>query len=811
MPLPTVGVPQVPMGRHGRPDINPYERDVDMTVPLTYRNRTLGDIPVRLTFDDRLVVDTAIFVGLITPQLNDSALVALKGRLSGKTFSADELAATGVALEYDPSTLSVVVLRIDPSQRSVEQLFAPPRPDRDDITLQPAGFSAYLNLNLIESYYWEGSNADPPTVALNGAIRYKGVVFEGDGQFSQELGLSDSSYRFDRNFARFVYDEPEDFRRWYLGDLTPETRGQQSFVQIGGIGVTRQRRRFNSFRSAVLQGNRQLVLQRDSTVRVMRNGVLYRELRLDAGSYDFSSLPLVTGSNDVQIEVRDNSGFVQNLSYQTYLDPIDLDPGDYEFAAYLGPTDQSFGRSPSYGGPIAFSGFWRKAFLDRPAIGVGLQASRRIQTVTGQTQFVLTRGGRLLLDGGVSNADEVGQGFSGGVSFDQLIDRGGRIDGFTLRADYLSKKFATLGNPEGINSTAWSLSSQYSRTFNDKLLGIVTASYLSSRGNQGDSYRIGASAYYRFSPKWTLRAGVDYARFPNSFARGDGLGFTVSIAFQPDYRRRAELRHESSTETTQLSYTQSNLNEINSIGFGGLVTRQEDEVSAQGFADYIGNRFDASVSHAAYGEGLSSFGSVNVSTVRVGTTLAFADGQFGVGRRINDSFMLLYPHDNLGNRKVVAGQSLAKNDYISKSGALGAAVNNFLSSYVAQSVSYDVEDAPTGYDTGAGVVRVRPPYRSGYAMRIGTDAFVSAVGTLVLADAKPVSLVGGRVVAIGEPVADPVPFFTNSVGRFAIANLLPGRRYRVEVYGMAEGFEFEVPKTSDGLVQLSTITLPKAN
>ena len=45
----------------------------------------------------------------------------------GKTFTAEDLAATGVALEYDPSTLSVVVLQIDPSQRSVEQLFAPPR------------------------------------------------------------------------------------------------------------------------------------------------------------------------------------------------------------------------------------------------------------------------------------------------------------------------------------------------------------------------------------------------------------------------------------------------------------------------------------------------------------------------------------------------------------------------------------------------------------------------------------------------------------------------------------------------------------
>src|SRR3546814_8231607 len=76
-----------------------------------------------------------------------------------------------------------------------------------------------------------------------------------------------------------------------------------------------------------LQANRQLILQRESTVRFLRNGSLYREVRLQPGRYDFSSLPLIAGSNDVDIQVTDNSGAVQNLSYQQYLDPIDLDPG----------------------------------------------------------------------------------------------------------------------------------------------------------------------------------------------------------------------------------------------------------------------------------------------------------------------------------------------------------------------------------------------------------------------------------------------------------------------------------------------------
>src|SRR3546814_674242 len=144
---------------------------------------------------------------------------------------------------------------------------------------------------------------------------------------------------------------------------------------------------------------------------------------------------------------------------------------------------------------------------------------------------------------------------------------------------------------------------------------------------------------------------------------------------------------------------------------------------------------------------------------------------------------------------------VCSSDLISKSGALGAAVNNFLGSYSTQSVQYDVEDPPTGYDTGPGVFRVHPPYKSGYAARIGTDAFASVMGTLVLAPNVPVSLIGGRVTLLDvkdEEAPKPIPFFTNSVGRFAITNLLPGRRYLVETYGpngtIDRSFEFTVPE-----------------
>ncbi len=809
VPVQLPGAPSIPLNAEGRPDINPYNRDIDLTVPITYRDRTLGEIPIHLTADDRYAIAAKPFLDVLVPLLNQKARDRLQAALGTRaTFGEDDLKGTGVSLTYDPSALAVVVVQISAEERALEYLFPAPARDDEMPDLAPAGFSAFLNLNVVGVKLWGAdSRFLKPSVYLDGAMRFGGVVLEGDGAFSEDFGPTGSNYRFDRNYVRLVYDQPDSYRRFYAGDLQPEIRGQQTFVRMGGIGVSRQRRRFDQYRSAILQGNRQIVLQRSSTIDVYRNGSLLRQFRLDPGSYDLSTLPLISGSNDVSIQVRDDAGSVQNIAYNSYLDPIDLQPGDYEYAGYIGKTSTRYGRSPVYNGEFAFSGFFRKAFVDKPAIGVGLQASAKVQNVVGQTQFILPNSSRLQFDVAASHTRRFGTGYSTGVTYDLLFDRGDKVDALTFRADYISRRYAGLGNEEPDNPSSWSLSANYSRSFTQEVTALLGLSYIKGRRNTGDSYRIDANTSYRFSRQWSVRGGVNYTRYGGSFARQNGLGFNVSLVFQPSYRDRSEARYESNTENATLSYVHSPSGLIGSVGYGGVVGRDFGSANAQAFADYVGNRFDASISHSGYGTGFGSIADQQVSSIRVGTSLAFADGHFGVGRRITDSFAVLYPHETLKGHSVVAGQSLAKNDYMSKSGTFGGAVNGYLNSYTTQSIQYDVEDAPRGYDVGSGVVRVKPPYKSGYALQVGTDAFVSATGTLDQADGKPVSLAGGRVVALDGKDRASMSFFTNSAGRFAIQNLRPGVTYRVELFGSSQTFEFSVPKTTDGLVDLKVVKL----
>ena len=128
LPTPTPVMPQLPIGPHGRPDINPYDRDIEMTVPLTFQSSNLGDIPMLLTADDRFMLDSATFVKLMNPVLNDEAHAGLSTRLASlPNFGPDDLAQTGVQLTYDPSTLAVVVVEVAAEQRAIRDIFAPPR------------------------------------------------------------------------------------------------------------------------------------------------------------------------------------------------------------------------------------------------------------------------------------------------------------------------------------------------------------------------------------------------------------------------------------------------------------------------------------------------------------------------------------------------------------------------------------------------------------------------------------------------------------------------------------------------------------
>ena len=788
-----------------KPDLNPYDRDINLTAPLQFNSRILGEIDVLLTRTDDIYVETASFRRLIDPLLTAEAQEELRLGLGDlASFTPEQIQALGVRLEYDPQQLAILVLRIDPSKRSIENLFRESR--RDDQGQTPENFTAYLNTNVVLVKRSDRDSLDKPSLFINGAVRTGNVVFETDIQGRQDF--DDDSYDVFRRYARVVYDQPEHYRRFFVGDLDPETRGRQGFAQIGGIGVVRQRQRFDSYRANALVGNRQLLLEENSTVRVLRNGVLQRELVLDAGQYDVSNLPLEVGSNDIELEVVGISGQQNTVRYSAYLDVIDLEPGDYEYGAYLGVNSAFAFGSPDYDdGEMVFSGFYRKAFLNAPAIGVGLQATETVQTVSAQSQIILGSGARIRFDGAASNADS-GTGYAAGIGIDYIVDRGLQFDSLTLSADFTSEQFAVLSNELGQNPTSWQVTGNYTRVFNERWTGSLVGNYRVSRiANRGDGYSLNASTNYRINPRWAIQAGLEYVETGSqSPFSNNGFGISFALIWQPSSDRRAEARYNSARNSASARYSKSTENYVGAYGYSLASTYEDGPGSVSGQVDYVGNRFAATLSHGAFGQDFGSIGDRQITTLRLGSSIAAAGNAWGVGRNIFDSFAVVRPHPSLDS-PVIVGDTLTQGRYVARSGMLGGAVANNLIAYVNQSVRHDALDPPPGYDTGTGVTRVFPSYRSGYDIVVGRADFVSALGRLVDRNQRPISLVSGRIRPVDEPDAKPELFFTNTAGRFAVQNLTPGRRYLIELPSLERSLEISVPEDSEGLLDLQQVTL----
>ena len=136
------------------------------------------------------------------------------------------------------------------------------------------------------------------------------------------------------------------------------------------------------------------------------------------------------------------------------------------------------------------------------------------------------------------------------------------------------------------------------------------------------------------------------------------------------------------------------------------------------------------------------------------------------------------------------------------SGLLGAAVASDLSSYSERTVTFNVPDAPAGYDLGAGNTRVYPAYRSGYRIEVGSDYTITVIGRLLDQDGQPLALIAGSAIEAANPTRAPLTVFTNRDGRFGLVGARPGKWLLTMPTTPPQEFEIIIPDSSTSIVRL---------
>lgn len=766
-----------------------------LLLPLLRGGNIYGDVLVEVFVDGRILYNRASLVEKLAPLLSPDGLAQFEQKLvANAKLTPQDVAAAGVELSYNSSQLEISVDRIDGSLATLRSLGFDPVADEFPITLEPSRTSGYLNIFSDIGLDNRSLSLDP-SILFDGALRARGIVLEFEGGYDQNIAGGSGLYR---RSTRAIYDEPDERRRWSAGDVQVSGLGLSGGIFLGGVGVEKGRRVFNDAGPITDLGSQQILLERDATIEVLVDGQQVELLQLTAGPYDLGQLQAQYGGRNAQLFVTDAAGRRQITSFDTFADPNALAPGETEYGAAIGFIPSNFGVNPSYSDDPALSGYYRRGLSNRITLGGALQASQDVQVVGGEI-IASPRAipGRFQL--GLAASAGQGTGFAAELGYSLQLSQSSLAGQLSLNGEYRSSGFVTIN--DGIffdRADSFFLNANYSQRIDERSSIVVGANWI-ERGDSSANKTVFAD-FVRSTRNFRFSLGAEYG--DDFFRRSFGVRATLSIPLGRAIR--ADATYNSRRDDARASVSKSYEDRVGSWGYDLILRHSQGIQGAEASISHVANRFFARGFVSSSGRGLGNITDEHSARLQFGTALAFADGAFGIGRPITDSFVLARPDSDLEGSRATLGRTLAAGNPDALSGPLGAALSGRLSSYNRQSIIYDLADAPTGIDIGTGVETVLPPYRSGYSIVVGSGASVTAIGFLNFPNGRA-KLISGTVSSIDDPEFSEQPFFTNSTGRFAIIGLRPGYSYEINLFAAKTSFTVDVPKNSDAIIELSEI------
>jgi outer membrane usher protein len=773
--------------------INTTGRNIPLGGPLTENGFILGEVSYILTPDDSILVDMSTLLPLLQRVLAPGAwqeLVAAMG--SRPQVPASELAALGYPLQYDSATFGLRIT-VPPDRRerqtiSVSGGFDPAA----GVLAEPAGFSAYVTAFLNQDYVYSGANKGfaTPNLILDSAVRYGGFVLENEGNWRG---------RFDREGTRLVYDDLRRTARYTAGDLEPVSRGFAGSTPMAGLSISRVYSDLDPQRNVQPRGQRSFTLVRPSTVETIVNGQSVQQARLGPGTYDIRDFPFAQGSNDVRLVIRDDTGAQNVISFSINFDRTLLARGLTEFGLYVGVEAPFTARGRRYTGDPVASGFFRRGLTDELTAGGNFQVTSQGAVVGGELVWAAPVG-TISVNAAGSRLDGIGGGYALNIGYERVLGASGRTNR-TVVATFqtTSRRFGNPGAFSINNPYSYEFGLTYSQSVGRDHYVSADAFYSIGRAAVRDQSSFRLTWGWRASRRILLTTELLYEHRPAFSALNSGFGARVALTYRFGRTSTGTAEVDTLRDRERLTYQLADGRGVGAFNISGSVDRVDGATALNASVSTTRNRAEIGLAH------LTSFdpdGRITDqrTSLRAGASLAIADGHVALSRPIYDSFAIFGPHPTLGGAPVYVNPR--DSDYLARSGAFGGAVAPELSAYTPQALTYDVPRAPTGYDLGNGAVQVRPPYRSGYFIQVGSDYSITYLGRLLDADGAPIGLLAGQAHEEGRPNRPPVQMFTNSAGRFAIQGLRPGR-WRIEMpreNGVIV-YHIDVPEGARGLVR----------
>jgi len=750
-----------------------------MPVPVEDGARQLGKVTLHLSAEGAPALARSELIALLQPVLNDAWLVRIKQAAGGgPRITLPTLCANGLPAQFSTTelnvTLNVPLAARRPGAISLNQAQHTPR----EPSAEPAEVSAYANLffgiDHIAHSDFTAEGWSTPNFALDGAIRWKNIVLEGEFSLAND-------FAFERRSTRLVYDMPGNALRFQAGDL--HVQGTHGFAgrNILGMSLQRSYSLLQPHKSTRPDASRSFIVYQPSEVEVRVNGRTVRTFQLPPGEYKLSDLPLVTGGNQITVEVTEVSGRIRTYDFTVFYDFNLLKPGLSEWHIAAGFT-------PEYG----IDG--REYVFDRPAIYAEYRRGI-LENLTGEA-FAFAADGGAALDIGLAsenafgsmflraaasyNSHELGYAFGFDWQTDDLGDWGDALTAVRLSADYESDAFGGLSS-QARESHTLRLGGALAFALPDGVRGFASVNYAdqsTDHSHLNASLSLSKTVGRKLS--WTLSTGYRQATDQQDESnRQDqwSARFGINYRFSPDARLSADydvVERTATTEIDQKGHTPSGSWAAEIEWSNDAKTehpRGRSENALAGDLRYAGNRFVASAGHTRRVYGLQERIDFR-SSATLATGLAFADGNFAWGRPVNGSFAIVDLPAEV--RDGVLQVAPSAEGATAEANVWGPALVSNLPAYVATTMPVVANDVPSDYDPGSGAFTLAPPYKAGYAITAGTAGRLAVSGRLVDIDGEPIALLVGRATPQDSSDSPPHQFFTDRTGQFFIQGLAPG-------------------------------------
>jgi outer membrane usher protein len=656
--------------------------------------------------------------------------------------------------------------------------------ERPPLSTPALGFFANYDLSYTRSAQRDaGSTQDLGALLELGASNQWGVLtstFAGRNLTSHDPLAPRAIQRLETTFTR---DLPNYNLTLRVGDSSTRSGSWGRSVYFGGVQLSRNFGFTPGFIAQPLPVVTGLS-SAPSTVELYINDALRQTSQVPTGPFAIDNFPLLTGSGQARIVVRDVLGRETVLVQDFFSHAELLEEGLSDWSVEAGAVRRDLGVSNADYGQGFTSGLWRygisknltvetRGEFGRETQGAGLGLVRALPfNLLGQVAAAFSRD------------DTAGHGQQWLLGLEHVSLH----HGFTVRSEGASRGYRQIG--QEANALAYKRQLSGSYTYSTERLGALGLGF--ARVNSYDQGTLST-----FSANYSIRVGERSSLSFNMVrvkgqAGSTGSATSVGVSFLMPLEKQLTLSASTSHRNGQTDgYVSANqgMSDTTGLSWRTLAGRRTGQSYAEGGLYYQGNKGTVTADlNASSGQ----------QTVRLGAQggLVAIDGQVFASRQVQDSFALV---EVPGYADVGVG---FQGTILARTNKDGKALVPRLLPYQANSIRLDPSELPISAELDSIEQVVVPGNRNGVIVKFPVRSGRGALIKIVFDDGEPAPA-GAEIELIG----DKQEFFVARRGEAFVTGLQATNQLRLKWEGASCTFAVDLPPatTQDDIARVGPL------